>query len=359
MAIQQTTIKPLAPYAPVLKPAGEGLAGGIGFTFLLAAAGYGLAQLPGLHFAGQMACAILLAVIYRHIWGYPQALRAGIAFSGKTLLRLAIILYGLKLNVLQVFHDGPSLLVRDFAAALFALGCTLLLAKWMKADLKLSLLLGIGTAICGAAAIAAVSPILRSKEENTAVSVGLIALVGTLFAIGYTLLRPVLSLTELQYGVWSGTSLHEIAHVALAAAPAGDDALAAALLAKLGRVFLLVPLSLVLILVQHRFTRRTAATGGEPDRSSNSAKKLQLPWFLLGFAAMSALGSSAAGQSFLHAAPAAMNGITTVTTFLLTMAMVALGLGVDLRGSGNAVAKPLAAMLIASVLLAAGVYFTV
>ncbi|WP_308635941.1 YeiH family protein [Paenibacillus silvisoli] len=358
MAMQQTTIKPLAPYVRAIKPASGGLAGGIGFTLLLAAAGYGLAQLPGLHYAGQMACAILLAVIYRQIWGYPQTLRAGIAFSGKTLLRLAIILYGLKLNVLQVFQDGPSMLVRDFAAAVFAIGCTMLLAKWLKADLKLSLLLGIGTAICGAAAIAAVSPILRSKEEDTAVSVGLIALTGTLFAIGYTLLRPVLALTELQYGVWSGTSLHEIAHVALAAAPAGEDALAAALLAKLGRVFLLVPLSLVLIMAQRRIARRTAAAGGEPEPGA-SAGKLQLPWFLLGFAAMSALGSSAAGQSFLQAAPSVMNGITVVTTFLLTMAMVGLGLNVDLRSSGKAVAKPLAAMLIASVMLAAGTYFTV
>ncbi|MBP3965763.1 YeiH family protein [Paenibacillus lignilyticus] len=364
MKLEQT-IKPIGPYIASLGSAGSKKAGGIGFTFLLAAAGYGLSQLPVLHYVGQMACAILLAVIYRQVWGYPEALRAGITFSGKSLLRLAIILYGIKLNLLQVFQDGPSLLIRDIAAALFAIGCTLLLAKLLKADQKLSLLLGIGTAICGAAAIAAVSPILRSKEEDTAVSVGLIALVGTVFAVGYTMLRPVLALTELQYGIWSGTSLHEIAHVALAAAPAGEDALAGALLAKLGRVFLLVPLSLVLILVQRqrqqrRLRRLMEQTSGAEDKAKiPQAAKLQLPWFLLGFLALSALGSTDAGQTFMHEAPEIMNAITKITTFLLTMAMVALGLNVDLRGSGKAIIKPLAAMVIASVLLAVGTYFTI
>ncbi|SDW45450.1 YeiH family protein [Paenibacillus sp. CF384] len=362
MTLQQT-IKPIGSYIASLNSSSGKKAGGIGFTLLLAAAGYGLSQLPVLHYVGQMACAIMLAVIYRQVWGYPEALRAGITISGKSLLRLAIILYGIKLNVLQIFQDGPALLIRDIAAAVFAIGCTLLLAKLMKADQKLSLLLGIGTAICGAAAIAAVSPILRSKEDDTAVSVGLIALAGTVFAVGYTMLRPVLALTELQYGIWSGTSLHEIAHVALAAAPAGEDALAGALLAKLGRVFLLVPLSLVLILAQRyrrqRKLRRLKQQAPGEEAAIHQAAKLQLPWFLLGFLALSALGSTAAGQSFIHEAPEVMNAVTKVTTFLLTMAMVALGLNVDLRGSGKVIVKPLAAMFIASVLLAAGTYFTI
>lgn len=123
----------------------------------------------------------------------------------------------------------------------------MLLAKLFKANSSLSLLLGIGTGVCGAAAIAAVSPILKAKDEDTAIGAGIIALVGTIFAITYTILRPFLPLTDLQYGVWSGVGLHEIAHVALAGAPAGPDALAIALLAKLGRVFLLVPLSFILM----------------------------------------------------------------------------------------------------------------
>ena len=82
--------------------------------------------------------------------------------------------------------------------------------------------------------------------------VGAIALTGTLFAVAYTVLRPFLPLSDVEYGMWAGVSLHEIAHVALAGAPAGQDALAMALLAKLGRVFLLVPLCFVLMYVMKR-----------------------------------------------------------------------------------------------------------
>lgn len=329
---------------------------GIGFTFLIAAVGYGIARLPGLHYLGQMACAIILAVLYRHYWGYPaETFRSGIAFSGKSLLRLAIILYGLKLNITQVFHDGFDLLVRDAATAIFAIGCTLLLAKWLKADMKLSLLLGIGTGICGAAAIAAVSPIVQAEEEETALSAGLIALVGTIFAVSYTLLRPVLGLTGLQYGVWSGTSLHEIAHVALAAAPAGQDALALALLAKLGRVFLLVPLCLVLVAVMRRISGNAVR-----NVQTDSTKPIAVPWFLLGFILLSLFGSSSFGHSLLLSSPATMSGLTTLTTFLLTMAMVALGLNVNLRGNKSiSVVKPLIAMLTASLLLSLWTYFSV
>ena len=83
------------------------------------------------------------------------------------------------------------------------------LAKLFKADKMISLLVGVGTGICGAAAIAAIAPIVKAKEEDTAIGVGMIALVGTVFAIGYTMLAPVLSLTPVQYGTWSGMSLHE------------------------------------------------------------------------------------------------------------------------------------------------------
>src|SRR5699024_9889184 len=95
-------------------------------------------------------------------------------------------------------------------------------------------------------------PIVKSKDDDTAISVGIIALMGTIFAIGYTILRPFLPLDAMDYGIWSGTSLHEVAHVVLAAEPAGDQATATAVLAKLGRVFLLIPLSFILIYIMKR-----------------------------------------------------------------------------------------------------------
>src|SRR5690625_1853459 len=190
---------------------------GIAFTFFIAFLGFLLAKLPGFNHVGQLACAIIIAVFYRQVFGYPESLRSGITFSSKRLLRLAIILYGLKLNIDTIFQDGLGLLVRDAFVITFAIIFTIWLAKILKADKMISLLLGVGTGVCGAAAIAAVAPIVNAKDEETAIGVGIIALVGTVFAIIYTILRPILPLLPTDYGIWSGISLHELAHVAIAA----------------------------------------------------------------------------------------------------------------------------------------------
>ncbi|MGG6309394.1 YeiH family protein [Paenibacillus macerans] len=330
------------------------LAAGIGFTMILAALGLGLAHLPIFNRAGQLACSILLAIAYRQLWGYPESIRRGIQFSAQKLLRFAIILFGLKLNIGVVLQEGLPLLVRDAATVVFAILATLLIGKWLKADFSLSLLLGIGTGVCGAAAIAAVSPILKAKEDDTAIGAGIVALVGTLFAVSYTVLRPLLPLTDLQYGIWSGVSLHEIAHVALAAEPAGPDALAVALLAKLGRVFLLVPLSFALMIAMKRARQAVARAGADRDHAAESAPgshiKVPFPWFLLGFIATSVLGSYVLG-SLITVPAAALNGLSSLTAFLLTMAMVGLGLNVSFRDLRSKALRPFLAMLITSVLL--------
>ncbi|WP_338752319.1 YeiH family protein [Bacillus sp. FJAT-52991] len=322
--------------------------GGVAFTFFIALLGYLLALIPGFNYVGQLACAIIIAIVYRQIFGYPEALRSGITFSSKRLLRVAIILYGLKLNIATVLSDGIGLLIRDAGVIIFAIFATIWLAKILKADKMISLLLGVGTGVCGAAAIAAVAPIIKSKDEDTAISVGIIALMGTIFAIAYTILRPFLPLDDIQYGVWSGMTLHELAHVALAAEPAGEDALAIALLAKLGRVFLLVPLCFVFIFLMKRKNK------GSEEMNT----KMEYPWFLVGFIILSILGSYVFGHS-IEVPESVMNAVFTLTTWLLTAAMVGLGLNVNLKDLRTRALRPLLAMTITSVALSIIAFFIV
>ena len=196
-----------------------------------------------------------------------------------------LALNGLKLNIDVLINQGMPLLLRGLFTIILAILVTMVIAKWLKADFSLSFILAIGTGVCGAAAIAAVSPILKTKEEDTAIGVGIIALIGTLFAVVYTVLRPIIPLTGLEYGVWSGVSLHEIAHVALAAAPANQDVMTIALLAKLSRVLLLVPLCyLLLFWINSRKTNSTSKT------------KIEFPWFLIGFILMSLFNSYILGN---------------------------------------------------------------
>ncbi|MCD9022211.1 YeiH family protein [Cohnella silvisoli] len=328
---------------------------GVLLTLLLALAGWGLSLLPGLERLGPLACALLLAPAYRHRFGYPSAITSGIRFSSATLLRLAIILFGLKLNIGDLLQQGLPLLARSCGTVVFGLAAVMALGRLFRADRKLTMLLAIGTAICGAAAIAAVSPLLKSKDEDTAISAGLIALIGTVFAPAYTLIQPWLPLNTAAYGIWSGLTLHEIAHVAMAAAPAGSDALADGLLTKLCRVALLVPLCIgILSLAKLRGRSKTTEAG---NSRVNAVTKFPFPWFLLGFVAMSLFGSYVV-PVILPEPAMLLHGLSIVTTLLLGMAMAGLGLNVSLRDFRTRALRPFTAMLIASLLLSILTYMS-
>ena len=322
---------------------------GIFFTLAVAAAGTAAANLPVLNRIGAMLTSILLAVIYRNFFGYPEAIRTGIQFSAQKILRFAIILFGFKLNIEVILHQGANLLVHDVLTILIALGVTMFLARLLHAEKSLSLLLGVGTGVCGAAAIAAVSPIIKADDEDTAIGVGIIALAGTVFAVAYAFLRPYLPLSPTEYGIWSGISLHEIAHVAAAAAPAGQDALAMGLLAKLGRVFLLIPVSFLLSVWVNRRGNAQPEAG---QQLANNGLRTRFPWFLLGFVATSLIAS------YLPMPKQLLADVSNAASFLLAAAMVGLGLNVHLSSLRTRAAKPLVAMLVASVVLSVFSYFT-
>lgn len=311
---------------------------GVLFTLVMAAIGTRLASYPVVNRIGPMLASILLAVIVRNFFGYPEPLRKGIQFSSQKILRFAIILFGFKLNVDVVLHKGLTLLVHDVITIILAIAVTVFVARLIKAEQKMSLMLGVGTGVCGAAAIAAVSPIVGASEEDTAISVGIIALMGTIFALIYTALRPSLPLTPELYGAWTGISLHEIAHVAAAAGPAGADALAVALLAKLGRVFLLIPVSFIL----------SAVVSGR----GKSKSKTPFPWFLVGFVVTSLVGT------YVPMPKTLLQQVSTAASFLLAAAMVGLGLNVHLSHLRDRALRPLVAMAVASVLLSVVSYLS-
>ncbi|MEH6938683.1 putative sulfate exporter family transporter [Bacillus sp. JJ664] len=311
---------------------------GIGFTILIACIGVGLSKIPKLGYIGPFACAILFSVLYRQIFGYPEHIRIGIQFSSKYFLRFAIVLYGLKLNMNVIFHQGFMIMIKSMITVLFSFIVLMMIAKLIKADMNLSLLLSIGTGICGAAAIAAISPIMKAKEEDTAMGIGIIALVGTIFSIIYPLLLPFLHLNSAEYGTWAGLSLHEIANVALAAAPAGENALAFALLSKLSRVFLLIPVSFLFIFWMNK-------KGIKKD----TEVKFTFPWFLIGFILMSFLGSFFLGE--IMETKELKNPLDFLTSFLLTMAMTGLGLNINVKELQTKAFRPFIAILITSLFL--------
>lgn len=134
------------------------------------------------------------------------------------------------------------------------------LARLFKVEKRLGILTACGTAICGAAAVVAISPQIKAKDEETAIGAAMVAILGTIFTLLYTFLYPVLGLTQNGYGIFTGATLHEIAHVIAAAAPGGDGAIDMAVIVKLTRVALLVPVAILIGIWANRAEQREKGT---------------------------------------------------------------------------------------------------
>lgn len=316
-----------------------GFTKGIALTLLIAIAAKYLAELPFLHILGQLVIAILIGVVWKSIIGIPAYAVAGTNYSSKVLLRMGIILLGMRLNLKDIFNAGPKTFAVGAISLIFAILIVYGLSRLFKVEKKLGLLTACGTAICGAAAVLAISSQIKAKEKDTAIAVATVAVLGTTFTFGYTILYPFLGLSDPGYGIFSGATLHEIAHVIAAAAPGGNEAVDLAVMVKLTRVALLIPVALLIGFIMSWKERST-------DKGKRfSWKSIQIPWFIFGFLLMSALYSTGAVPELIA------EKLVMLSYILMAMSMAGLGLNIDLVTFKKYGGKPFIAGLIGSILL--------
>lgn len=295
-----------------------------------------ISLLPFFSIMGQLVIAIIIGMIWKATFDVPEAWHAGISFSSKKLLRLGIILLGMRLNLADIYNAGISVFLIAFINLVFALLVVYGLSKLFKVEKRLGILTACGTAICGAAAVVAIAPQIKANEKETAVGAAIVALLGTVFTLVYTFLYTVLGLTPTEYGIFAGGTLHEIAHVIAAAAPGGDEAVDIAIIVKLTRVALLVPVA-ILIGIWYRRSEK----GQEKKAFSLSI----IPWFIVGFLAMSAFNS-------LGIVPQSIaQGVVNIAYILIAMAMAGLGLNVEIKTFKKLGGKAFGVGLIGSVCL--------
>lgn len=282
----------------------------------------GLRQLPGMGGFSAMILAMALGVAVHNLSPAPATARAGIAFSQKRLLRLAIVLLGLQLTLAQVIAVGAAGLAILVAGTAATFLFTVWFGRLLGVDRQLTELIAAGVSICGASAIVATNTVTRAPDEDVAYALASITLFGTLAIVLYPLLQVVLALDAHAYGLWAGASIHEVAQVVAAAFQGGPEAGAFATIVKLSRVMLLAPMVLALGL----FAARSARSAGAGRQA-----RPPIPWFVFGFIAAMLLNSVA------PVPPEARGPLTLVTTFLFTMALAAMGLEISvakLRAKG-------------------------
>ncbi len=329
-----TSIDAQVALTPRLGPL-RALAPGLALTAGIAALAFALRLVPGVAVLSPMILSVIIGVLVHNFIGAPHAARHGAAFSLRAILRFAIILLGLQITARQAADLGAGGLAMIAAALVSTLAFTLVLGRALGVARGLALLIGVGTSICGASAVIAAKAATSGKDDDAAYAIACVTLFGTLAMFAYPLAQGFLHLPPRAYGLWAGASIHEIAQAVAASFQGGGDAGQFGTIAKLTRVAMMAP---VVIALGETTARLGLAGDGE---------RLQppFPWFLIGFLALAALNSVVAIPHEV-AAP-----IGVATTFLLSMAMAAMGLHTDIGRLRARGLRPLALGLFASLFI--------
>ncbi|BEP29558.1 YeiH family protein [Helicovermis profundi] len=189
---------------------------------------------------------IILGIIVVNNFKIPKSFEDGIIFSQKKLLKYGIVLLGFKMSIsgLNVLGVKSIFLVIGYISLAIFLG--IYLGKLFKVNPKTSLLISLGSSICGASAIVALSDSVKAKTEDTALAVSTISLLGALGVFIYTFVFNLGKIDVIHYGLWSGLTLHGVAHAIAAAGAGGDASKEIGTMIKLLRVLMLVPVSIIL-----------------------------------------------------------------------------------------------------------------
>ena len=304
----------------------KGTLSGIIFVALVASSATYIATLAPIKALGlsPLVIGIVIGIFYANTLHnhFPQSWESGIIFSAKKILRLAIVLYGFRLSFQEIAEVG----LFGFSVSLIMLTTTFILGtflgmKLFKLDRDTAMLTASGASVCGAAAVLATEPVLKAEGHKAAIAVSMVVLFGTISMFLYpvlyaTIIEPssgFLHMTPEQFGIYTGGTIHEVAQVVAvpASIPNSPEVMAnSAVIVKMIRVLLIAPMLIILGLYLAYSSKSSKGDG----------VKLVIPWFAVYFILVAGFNSLSLLPQYI------VEGINTIDTFLLTMAMSALGM---------------------------------
>ncbi|MEW1648301.1 YeiH family protein [Streptomyces sp. NPDC091219] len=269
---------------------------------------------------GAPVIGILIGALWRVRLGIRPVLLPGVARAKGFVLQLAVVLLGTQLSLAEIAQVGASSLPVMLGTLAACLGVAYLVGRWLRIGADLRTLIGVGTAICGASAIAAVSPVIKAKSNDIAYAVSTIFLFNVAAVLVFPPLGHLLGMSQSDFGLFAGTAVNDTSSVVAAASSYGHAAADHAVVVKLVRSLMIIPICLALAaLVRRRETRTEPATAG------GKVNPFQLvPWFLVGFLLTAAANTVGLLPHTTHAA------LSHTALFLITTALAGIGLSTNI-----------------------------
>lgn len=301
------------------------------------------------HGISSLTLAIMLGIVFGNIFyaRLASSCESGVTFSKQNLLRAGIVLYGFRLTFQDIGQVGMAGIVIDALMLASTFGLAVLLGtKLFKLDRHTAILIGAGSAICGAAAVMAAAPVVRARAEQVAIAVSTVVVFGTAAIFLYPLLYRLnlqwhlVPQSPSAFGVYIGSSVHEVAQVVAAGRSISQETADTAVITKMVRVMMLAPFLIAL-------SAWAGAKGNNAVANQNNgelkSRRLAMPWFAFAFIGVVGVNSLALLK------PSVIGHINDIDTLMLTMAMAALGLTTHVSAVRRAGIRPLmlAAMLFA------------
>jgi uncharacterized integral membrane protein (TIGR00698 family) len=281
---------------------------------------------------GSLLFAIIIGILLRNTIALPESWTPGIQFTLKRLLKVAIVFLGAGLSLVEILSIGQSALWVIFISVATGISVTCIVGKLLGIHPRLSLLIGIGTSICGATAISAVKGIIGAEENETAYALLTIVVFNLIAFIFFPVIGHLLGLPQTSFGIWSGTAVHDTSSAVALGYRYGEHAGGVATTVKLGRTLFLIP---VMFLLPFILKNETTSEG--------SSYKQAFPWFVLLFLGISVLHTFGVIPGILE------DTLKSGSKFMIIMVMAAVGLQVSLKDLSMLGFKPLFTGLIASV----------
>ncbi len=274
-------------------------------------------------------CGIVLGAVIATLLRPGARLAPGIAFAGKKVLQASVVLLGCQLSLVQIVRVGAG----SLPVMLGTLAVCLTAAQWIGRRLRITgdlrTLIGVGTGICGASAIAAVTPVIDAAGTEVAYAISTIFLFNIAAVLAFPLFGHLLGLSQHAFGLFAGTAVNDMFSVVATATSYGPAAASYGVVVKLTRTLLIIPICLGLAA-----RRRRAAGSADAVRPRVRAHRL-VPWFLVGFLL-------AAAANTAHLVPAASHpALTQLSLFMITVALSDVGLSTDLAALRRAGPRPL------------------